>query len=119
MRCFDGRYGRFADLALARVLAADDAEEECPRSPSDDHEWATRIGVRLRAAGHLSVGQKEIVGREYGFPSDGELVIELRASTFQYFLDFYGLRPGSGRSSIMLEIANYGELSVHDRPVHD
>lgn len=119
MRCFDGKHGRFADLALARILTAGESDEECAYSPSDDYEWATLIGIRLRAAEHLSPGQKDIVSREYGFPPDGELVITLRASTFQYFLDFYGLRPGSSRSNTMLEIANYRELSVHDRLAHD
>ena len=117
VRGWDGRHRAYHDLALARILSADQAGET--EDPPRDDRWHDRVRLKLGLAEGLSPGQAKVTAREFGMTLKDDcyaVEIEPRQAMVPYVLDQLRLRPAETvGQSVPLRLQNYSDIMEFDR----
>lgn len=96
-RAYDEHRGRFGDLALSRLSAAEPLEVPGPVPAKEDSTWHSLETVEIVPASTLSVYQQQIVAKDHGMKRQGQTWVwsaKLRRCLVPYFLARYRLEPG-------------------------
>jgi hypothetical protein len=118
VRGWDGRHADFRDLALGRILSAQNGSE-VPDYPRDT-AWHNVATIQIGLAAGLSPGQAQVTVREFGMKRlMGEFSVQtnVRQAMVPYVLDHLRVRPTDAASKILpIRLLNYPAVKAYDRP---
>jgi WYL domain len=93
-RAFDSNRDAFIDLVLQRILSAAPLDKTAASGPAEDEAWSDWVDIDVVPAKWLSLGQTQVVAREFGMVQEGRVWVwkaRMRECLAGYFIYLHRL----------------------------